>query len=146
MLNFALLYILLTFFTRSERSSSSSSSSSSEMVGIDLKDSDFIFSGAFSSLTFLSISWVLRLPIRPMSSISSLSSSSFNVAALTFHDGGRVRMTFLTFCSLSIASSKKARSLVMLVNFVIVLSINLFFHSKIFILGMQEINLSSLNL
>jgi len=87
LLNLTLLYILLTFFTRRERSSSSSSSSSSlsEMVGVDLKAIIFFFWGAISSLAFLSISWVLRLQIRPMSSISSLSLSSFNVVALTSH-------------------------------------------------------------
>ena len=94
---FALLYILLTFLTRRDRSSSSSFSSSSEMVGVDLKAIVFFFCGAISSLAFLSISWVLRLSIRPMSSISSLSLNSFNIVALTSHDGGSARMTFWTF-------------------------------------------------
>ena len=43
-----------------------------------------------SPLTFLSISWVLRFSMRPISSISSLSLNSFKVVALTSQDGGGV--------------------------------------------------------
>ena len=53
------------------------------MIRVDLKASVFLFSGAFSSLDFLFISCVLRLPRKPISSISSLLLSSFNVVVLT---------------------------------------------------------------
>ena len=56
--------------------------------GRTLEGNSFLLGRAISSLAFLSISWVLRFTMRPISSISSLSLSSFKVVALTSQDGG----------------------------------------------------------
>jgi len=81
----------------------------------------FFFWGTFSFN-----SWVFRFPMRLISFISSLSLSYFNVVDLTSQDGERAQMIFLTFWSLSISSPKEARSFVILVNLVIMSSIDSF--------------------
>jgi len=102
------------------------------MIGINLKISIFFSWGIFSSLAFLCIFMVLRFPIRPMNFISSLSLSSFKVVDFTSQEGGRARMTFLTFWSLSISSPKEERPFVILVNFITISSMDSFLFKQKF--------------
>ena len=91
--------------------------------GVALKVIAFFFGVSLSSLTLIFISWVLRFPMKPEKSISSLSLSSLRVVALTFQDLGRALMTFQIFWSLSILSPREDKALVILVKRVSISSI-----------------------